>query len=120
MKDYCELLKMRYPDSFFIHFSDMQENEQDRIIPLSLQLLTENAIKHNLHTPKEPLTISYYRDRDYLVVRNNYHPIKRQSGLSTGFGLAGLDKRYRLQCNQCIVVNRTEHDFEVKLPIIPA
>lgn len=118
-RSYGELLKIRYPDSFIIRISEELERCDDRIIPLSLQMLTENAIKHNRHNVSTPLTITYSRNDDFLIVRNNQNPLDDRQNTSVGIGLDNLNRRYLIQCERPIEVGTKDGYFEVKLPIIP-
>ena len=85
--------------------------------PLSLQVVLENAIKHNIINKSKPLSITVYNENSFLVVRNNIQP-KISSGKSTGLGLKNLAKRYALISKSEPVFN-IENDFYIaKLPLI--
>jgi LytS/YehU family sensor histidine kinase len=91
--------------------------EKIMVIPCSLQLLIENAIKHNQFTDENPLHITVSLNGEYLKVENNIH-IKQYASESTRIGLANLSNRYRLVYNKDIVINKEEDKFIVKLPLI--
>lgn len=118
IKEYCALLDMRYPDSFIVDFDTKLEHSNELILPLSLQLLIENAVKHNRHSSAAPLKITFGIDSEYIVVRNTIQSIKTNRLPSTGIGLNNLKARYQLQCNKSIVISKSDNYFEVKLPII--
>jgi LytS/YehU family sensor histidine kinase len=89
------------------------------IITCSLQLLVENAIKHNQFSEQDPLQINVTLNGEYLKVENNVR--KRQYATSsTKIGLANLSNRYRLVYNKDIIidVDKVYDKFIVKLPLI--
>lgn len=102
-----------YPDQSNLDF--LQENY---LPSLSLQLLVENALKHNVISSLKPLYIrvSFTEDLSHLVVSNNINPKKNVQSLGTG--LENLAKRYRLLSGQEITVEKTEKSFTVKLPML--
>jgi LytS/YehU family sensor histidine kinase len=101
---------MRFPDDRVI--------EQHVIPPLALQMLVENAFKHNAVTSKNPLRIEIFmNDSGNIVIRNN--KVARMSGEpSTGTGLSNLSNRYRLLSGQVPVIHNHFDSFTVILPII--
>jgi LytS/YehU family sensor histidine kinase len=86
------------------------------IPPLSLQILVENAIKHNCATLKNPLKIDIFVRNNRLVVVNNLNP--RNSSYSTKTGLQNLRKRYALLTEKVPVMTKTENEFIVEIPLI--
>ncbi len=84
--------------------------------PLSLQILVENAIKHNSATLSKPLKINIFVRDNRLVVANNLNP--RNSSYSTKTGLENLRKRYSLLTDEKPVMSKTENEFIVEIPII--
>jgi sensor histidine kinase YesM len=87
------------------------------IPPCSLQILIENAIKHNEFSNERPLLIAIVMNGKYLKVINNIRP-KPYAINSTNIGLKNLSSRYRLLCNKDIVVESSKDTFSVKLPVI--
>ncbi len=85
------------------------------IPPLSLQLLVENAIKHNIASKENPLELTIETRENQLIVGNNIQ--KKESTYSTQSGLANLKKRFGLLSHKNIVINNDEHKFEVILPL---
>jgi sensor histidine kinase YesM len=115
--DYFFLLRMRYDEKLNLSFKIGDYTEKIMIVPCSLQLLIENAIKHNQFTEKEPLKIEISLNGEYLNVINNVRT-KQYTPDSTRIGLVNLSNRYRLIYNKDIIVKRVENNFVVKLPLI--
>lgn len=87
------------------------------ILPYALQVLVENAIKHNEFTDENPLNIRVVLNGEYIQIRNNKKP-KPYIVNSTGIGLRNLSSRYKLVCHKNILIETTENEFTVKLPLI--
>ncbi|UZD21441.1 histidine kinase [Algoriphagus halophytocola] len=115
-KNYLELQKIRFEDS--LQFSIGIEDQEGWIPPLSLQLLLENAIKHNIISNENPLFIHIYRNQDELWISNTFQPKSSQSEPSTGIGLQNIKMRYQLISTRKMEVIQTEDEFLVKLPIL--
>lgn len=119
-KDYMALLKLRYENAVMeIHDFDYHGNEG--ILSLCLQVLIENAVKHNAPGRTERLVISIDRDGDRLVVSNNIlHPQNGQdSTIATHrIGLTNIKKRYLLMFNRTMTIDETRESFKVYVPII--
>jgi sensor histidine kinase YesM len=115
--NYFYLLRIRYDDKVSLHFNFKKEDEATLIIPCSLQLLIENAIKHNHFTESDPLRIVISLNGEYLKVENN---TKRKNFAveSTKVGLSKLRTHYKLLCNKNILTYEIDSRFIVKLPLI--
>ena len=87
------------------------------IPPCALQILMENAIKHNEFTEANPLKIKMAMNGQYLKISNNVKP-KPYSVNSTGIGLKNLSSRYRIICQKDIIIEKNRENFTVKLPLI--
>lgn len=119
-KDYMALLKLRY-ENVVMDIHDFDYRESEGILSLCLQVLLENAVKHNAPGPTERLVISIDRDGDRLVVSNNIlHPQNGQdSTIATHrIGLTNIKKRYLLMFNRTMTVDETSEFFKVYVPII--
>lgn len=86
--------------------------------PLTLQLLVENAIKHNMATLSNPLIIAIYSDLGDIVVRNNLQPTAGKSLLSNGIGNKNIEFRYKILCDRMPVFSTSKEYYYVRLPLI--
>ena len=111
---YLDLLKMRFEDGLNYTLPDMIP--EGKIPPLSLQLLLENAVKHNTIYVQKPLKINVSFQNNKLIVTNNLNP-KQNKDESYKIGLKSLKERYKL-LNSQIEIIQNQNSFTVKLPII--
>lgn len=116
-KLYVSLLKMRFEDAIIINFQTDIDINDFRIVPLSLQLLLENAIKHNIISDQKPLQINIFKEENYLVVQNSFQK-KQTFEKYTGIGLQNIVQRYDLVSNLKINIKQSEKHYTVKLPLI--
>lgn len=119
MKNYILIHQKRLGDNFKVEIQLDDEIKSSRIPPLTLQLLTENALKHNVIGKGKPLTVSIVNDADSIIVENNIR-LKKQTEQSTGIGLRNIIERYKLISRKNIVVESDAAFFKVILPIIKA
>jgi two-component system, LytTR family, sensor kinase len=96
---------------------DDEIKAQGLIPPASLQMLIENAIKHNRFSVNEPLQITVKSKDSFLLISNNVRP-KAVTELSNGIGLENIRKRYELASGQAIEIIATVQYYLVKIPII--
>lgn len=94
----------------------IENPEKFKIIPISLQILVENALKHNIASQARPLEISIYREGRYIVVANTMNG-KTVLCRPSGIGLANLRERIKLVMGKEIVINQENSRFIVKLPL---
>ncbi|WP_177165034.1 histidine kinase [Paenimyroides marinum] len=116
-KLYVSLLKMRFEDAIIINFQTESDMNDFRIVPLSLQLLLENAIKHNIISDQKPLQIDIFKEENYMVIQNSFQK-KQTFEKSTGIGLQNIIQRYSLVSNLEIDIQQTDKNYIVKLPLI--
>ncbi len=116
-KTYISLLQKRFEDCLIVHFPNKLENPEGKIIPLSLQLLLENAVKHNVVTTDKPLTITIFEKDGFLHIENNLQP-KTVMQFSTGVGLTNIKTRYEMLRTKTFEVQKTNNAFIAKLPIL--
>ena len=87
------------------------------IPPLTLQILLENAIKHNIISRTNPLRTRIFIEDDYIVVQNNLQ-LKQGNSEGTKIGLSNIKSRYHILFDKEIIICKDEESFIVKLPII--
>ncbi|PIF43798.1 2TM domain-containing protein [Chryseobacterium sp. 52] len=116
-KTYCDLLKTRFEDSVDFIFEVNKEDDRRYVVPLSLQLLLENCIKHNFATSSRPLVIKIFSDNDTLCIENNLQA-REQMKESAGIGLANIVQRYALLTKKNVFIEKSEDYFKVKVPIL--
>ncbi|WP_312752652.1 2TM domain-containing protein [Epilithonimonas hominis] len=116
-KIYCNLLKTRFEDSVNFIFDVNVDDLQKLVVPLSLQLLLENCIKHNFATSSKPLNIRIFTEGKFLCIENNLQ-VREQLKESAGIGLANIVQRYALLTKDNVFIEKTEHNFKVKIPIL--
>lgn len=116
---YIFLQQQRFGDALRIEWRVATGQKNKLVIPLGLQLLIENAIKHNIISSQKPLLIEIQSDEYSLRVKNNLQ-LKAVMEPSTGFGLSSLKIRYEVMFKQNIIINQSANHFEVQLPLIDA
>ncbi len=117
IKSYLYIIKTRMVSAITIEIAVNDLLLVTQMPPLTLQLLVENAIKHNVTSTSHPLKIEIFSDNSYIVVRNSLRP-KNSIQHSTGVGLSNLMNRYSLLFSQTILIETRDMQFAVKLPII--
>ncbi len=116
---YLNLLKMRFEDSLEVDINPNTKSKAAKIIPLSLQLLLENAVKHNKVSEQNPLKIKIYSEKDYLVIENNLQPkIDSRNSERNGIGLDNIQSRYELFTAKKCEILKTDTSFSVKIPLL--
>ncbi|RAV98091.1 sensor histidine kinase [Pseudochryseolinea flava] len=114
---YMYLQKIRFGNKLQM---DMQlTGVESMVAPLVLQMLFENAIKHNIVSEENPLTIKVFAADQYLIVQNNIQLKTVLQEESNGIGLENICKRYEFLTDRKVIIEQTE-TFTVKLPIIAA
>lgn len=116
-KVYCELLKTRFEDSVNFEFKVEDSDLKSFVVPLSLQLLLENCIKHNFATSSKPLSITIYSENGYLFIENNMQQ-REQVKDSAGIGLSNIVQRYSLLTKTNVFIEKSNEFFRVKIPIL--
>lgn len=124
-KEYVSILQTRFPSSIDFRDGVLECRSEEKILTMSLQLLIENAVKHNCPSPERPLRISVFKRGDRLVVSNNLCDSDRCDMLGVrhdGIGLNNLTKRYLMECSKApeisVAGGGDSRCFEVSLPII--
>ena len=117
MRSYLFLQQIRYGEDLTWDIRIPAERLKEVMPPLSLQVLLENAIKHNVVNKSKPLRIEITTEDAYLVVKNNIQ--LKASGKSTGLGLKNLARRYAMISSrepQFIIGNS---HYEARIPLLP-
>jgi len=117
ISSYLFLQAMRFGDKLTWSIDVDPKLTSFQLPPLSLQLLVENAVKHNIISEGYPLELSISSAGEELIVRNSFQP-KRSVEPSTQVGLNNLKERYRLLGQNELSVNQDDHIFEVRIPLI--
>lgn len=116
---YSQLLETRYGDGFRLEMHIAPDARDKQIPSLCLQLLVENAVKHNVVSRHQPIHIVIKTTDDgYLIVENNLNKKARKSIESTGIGLSNIRDKYKLLNRSDVTVTETEEKFTVTLPLI--
>jgi len=116
IKDYVELLKKRHGDNLKISFDILEADVDKKIVPLSLQLGIENAVKHNVVSKKHPLLITVISNKSYVEIANNLQQKTHRN--ATGYGLKNIKNRYALLTEKKVVINQSSDQFAVKFPLL--
>ena len=116
----CEVKYREAPyikDNLVINYQLPKTLDNIQVIPFTLQMLVENAIKHNIISNRRPLTILISSDGKSIIVKNNLQ--KKTSGVeSTNTGLQNITNRYKLITTKVVDIITTATEFSVSLPLI--
>lgn len=114
---YIHIQKERFGENLQVNWT-ISESEKDKlIIPMSLQLLLENAVKHNVISKAKPLEVNVYMENGKLIVRNRIQPKSTQLP-TTKLGLKNIEGRYALISDKQVSITSENGHFEVKLPLL--
>lgn len=114
-RTYYSLLKTRYPEGLFLK-EDLDNIKDFQVPPLTLQILIENAVKHNMITKEKPLYIHIQQvSGDRMIVRNNYQP--KRDIQATGHGLQHLKKKFQLLSFPQVSIVNDYKNFLVEFPL---
>jgi LytS/YehU family sensor histidine kinase len=117
IRAYTYIMESRFEDGLKINIAIPEEKMERKIVPLALQLLIENAIKHNAVSYRKPLVIDIYSEGETLLVENDFRP-KETIEKSLGKGLNNLSERYRLIAGKDITITKNELKFKVEIPFL--
>jgi two-component system LytT family sensor kinase len=117
LKKYIYLQKIRFGDNFEVQFFINDSNGYE-VIPMSVQMMLENAVKHNIISKEKPLNIIIGQsDEMEIFVENNLQLRENVSG-SNKIGLKNLNERYQFLTGKELVITRGDHFFRVTIPLI--
>jgi len=131
VRAYSDLMSVRFEDTYKADI-DVPVKLGFMVPPLSVQMLIENAVKHNKLSPEEPLHVRVFIEGKHITVKNNYlgqpgyvrvdndlvqNPVNEKKG--PGLGLENIRRRYKFLAGKEIIVRKNDH-FTVSLPLIDA
>lgn len=116
IRAYLFLLEIRFGENLIIKIGPLEQREY-YIAPATLQMLIENAIKHNVVSRKAPLTIHIFEDADTLVVSNNLQ-LKEVKEPSTQVGLKNILSRYLFLTDREVTIREENNQFTVRIPLL--
>ncbi len=118
-QQYAQILNIRYGEGIKINIPPITDVAitSMRIIPTALQILIENACKHNIISTTNPLIINVSIDNNNIIVNNNLAPRPIPAD-STGLGLKGLKEKYKIIANKDIEIKQTNTTFSVSIPLL--
>jgi LytS/YehU family sensor histidine kinase len=108
--------KIRYENSLQIQIN-LSDSTDKYIIPMALQMLLENAIKHNSMSENTPLIVEIIEENGYVVVKNNLQP-KKSEIVSNKIGLENIKSRYKYLSDKDVLVEKSNEEFVVKIPVL--
>lgn len=114
---YLALLEQRFGEGIQVRIATDVAGLSGKLPPAALQMLIENAIKHNEHTTARPLLIDVTADGQHIIVSNHKQPITTTD--STSVGQHNIAERYRLLTHKKVVINDTQDEYSVTIPLIP-
>lgn len=117
IRAYLFLLEIRFGENLIIKIGDLVDEDKFYIAPATLQMLIENAIKHNVVSRKNPLTIEIFVADKTLVISNNLQ-LKEVKEPSTQVGLKNIISRYAFLSDRNVIVKQDQQQFAVTLPLL--
>jgi len=114
---FVKLQKTRFGDGFQVHFNVSEAFFHRKVVPVTLQNLIENAVKHNIVDEEMPLEIAVFVDDDCLVVRNNLQR-KKFVDTSNRKGLVHLQSFYQYLSDRKIIIAEDDQFFTIKIPLL--
>lgn len=114
---YLALLQQRFGEGIQVRIADELSHCEGYLPPAALQMLIENAIKHNEHTQTRPLIIDVTAEGLHISVSNKKQPITNVE--STSVGQHNIVERYRLLTSQKVLIRNTNDEYCVTIPLIP-
>ncbi|MBS1507239.1 MAG: histidine kinase [Bacteroidetes bacterium] len=118
IESYLYILRQRFEEGLLVTFDVANSVRNSSLPPLALQTLVENAVKHNIVAVTRPLHITIVDEDDFIVVSNNIQLRQSIGYESSRSGLNNISERYRLLADRDILIEKTETEFTVKLPIL--
>ncbi|MCB9047260.1 MAG: histidine kinase [Chitinophagales bacterium] len=117
LQNYIYIQKSRFGEALQLVVDIPDRLKNKKVVPMSLQLLLENAIKHNIVSQAKPLIVKFVAAENELTISNNYQP-KMSKEKGAGLGLANIRKRYALHTKNQVLSRIENHEFIVVIPLI--
>ncbi|MFM9838106.1 MAG: sensor histidine kinase [Cyclobacteriaceae bacterium] len=117
IESYLYLLQIRYGENLIVEKDITTNVDEFYVAPASLQMLVENAIKHNVISKNNPLKIRLYSHNGSIVVSNNLQE-KQVKEESTHRGLQNIQSRYRLLSDELVKIEKSASEFRVEIPLL--
>ncbi len=117
VKSYIFLQKIRHEDSLIFNIENL-DGSSGKVVPLAIQMLVENAFKHNVISDEEHLTIKIYKQADDLIIENTLQKKNILKEESSGVGLQNIKARYELLSERKMTIEEDDGMFRVILPLI--
>ena len=114
---YCDLMRERFGAAFVTDIDIPREYNEARIIPCALQMMIENAVKHNIVNSENRLRITVRADSRFITVSNNLNP-KHQAGDANGMGLRNISRQYEMLFSRSVEAGKAGSEFVVRIPLI--
>jgi len=115
---YVDILRERFLDGFEMVLAVPDSEMSKHIVPCTLQLLVENAFKHNAVSRTAKLRIEIFTEEGFVVVRNNLNPKNTAPEDSTKYGLKNLKEQYKVVAEEKIIIENDGSRFTVKIPLL--
>lgn len=115
---YSDLLKERFGCGFVTVIDIPEKYYQSMIVPCTLQMMVENAVKHNVVNSTSILHIGITVEDRCIVVRNNLNPKKSEEGIPSGTGLQNISRQYEILFSRRVEARKTDSEFIVRIPLI--
>lgn len=116
ISSYAYLLRTRFEDKLIFDLQLPSERDE-MMVPMTLQFLIENCVKHNEISADKPLNIKIFRYDSVFCVKNNLQ-LKKAGGSSTGTGLSNMVQQYSYFTDRQIIIRETDKEFSVEVPIL--
>jgi len=117
IQNYVFLLRTRFQRALIINFDVSEVARERAVVPVTLQILIENALKHNIADAEKPLQIDVITMGDYLVVSNNLQ-LRKRVETSNKQGLENLKSLYGFLTERHVIIDQTDDRFAVKIPLL--
>ena len=117
LHDYIFLQKIRFGENLRVVFQLKEQADQQLVLPLAMQIILENAIKHNEVSSEKPLEIFIMSQNNHLTFTNKKNK-KQLYEKGTGIGLSNISERYKMLCGEDIQIEDKEDQFIVSIPLI--